>query len=377
MKNVYTLILFFAIALSQWSCAPSGQRLEGTMANGQNLQMFLDRVVMGKANTVVGKTDLDNAGNFVLTFEEPIIPGIYNFRIGAKKVNLFFDGTERNVVLNGDLNTLQEYNFSVQGSPTSNILVQMMNGLVHRQFNSDDIEHFIDTVSNPLLGAFISYKALGGNMDFLDLQKNALAKLTAQFPNDENTIEYGNYLAQAERQQVAQMAMEKVRIGQPAPNIKLASPTGKEYSLTDLKGKVVLLDFWASWCGPCRRENPNVVKVYEKYKDQGFTVFSVSLDGVDSRSRNSVQSDQIKQMLEQSKNRWVNAISQDGLAWEYHVSDLLKWESLPAAEYGVRSIPRTFMIDREGKIAALNLRGAQHIERELLKILEKEEALKG
>lgn len=378
MKNLYTLILFVALSFTQWSCAPSGQSVEGSLANAQNLQVFLDQVVMGKANTVIGKTDLDANGNFAMNFETPLTPGIYNFRIGAKRVNLFFDGTERKVVINGDLNTIQQYNFTVTGSKTSQTLAQVMNSLVNRQYQADDIENFIDTVSNPLLGAFVAYKALGGNPDFLELQKKAQARLVSDMPNDPNTVEYGKYLTQVERQLQAKMANQKVRVGQPAPDIALKSPSGKEYKLADLKGNIVLLDFWASWCGPCRRENPHVVKVYEKYKEQGFTVFSVSLDGVDTRSRNRVQSeDQVNKLLERSKDRWVNAIAQDGLAWEYHVSDLKKWESLPAATYGVRSIPRTFMIDRDGNIAALNLRGAQQIERELVKILEKDESLKG
>lgn len=378
MKNLYTLFLLMALAATQWSCAPSGQTVEGTLTNAQNLQVFLDQVVMGKANSVVGKTDLDASGNFSMHFETPLAPGIYNFRIGAKRVNLFFDGSERTVTINGDLNTIQQYNFEVVGSKSSQALAQIMNGLVKRQYQADDIENFIDSVSNPLLGAFVAYKALGGNPDFLDLQKKAQVRLQADMPNDANTVEYGKYLAQVERQQQARMANEKVRVGQPAPDIALKSPSGKQYSLADLKGNVVLLDFWASWCGPCRRENPNVVKVYEKYKDKGFTVFSVSLDGVDTRSRQRLQTeDQVTKLLERSKDRWVDAIAKDGLSWEYHVSDLKKWESLPAATYGVRSIPRTFMIDREGNIAALNLRGAQHIERELVKIMERDGTLKG
>ncbi|MCB0592877.1 MAG: TlpA family protein disulfide reductase, partial [Phaeodactylibacter sp.] len=128
--------------------------------------------------------------------------------------------------------------------------------------------------------------------------------------------------------------------------------------------------FWASWCGPCRRENPNVVRVYDQYKSQGFTVFSVSLDGIDSRTRSRFGDEQAaSQYLDNQKQRWVEAIKQDNLKWEYHVSDLQKWESAPAAQYGVRSIPRTFLIDRDGKIAAVNLRGAEQIERELKKLL--------
>ena len=131
----------------------------------------------------------------------------------------------------------------------------------------------------------------------------------------------------------------------------------------------MLLDFWASWCGPCRRENPNVVKVYNKYKDQGFTIFSVSLDGVDDRSASRLTDDQLAQMKENQKQRWVGAIQQDQLTWPYHVSDLKKWSCAPAQAYGVTAIPRAFMINREGIIVSTRVRGAQQIEAELLKHL--------
>ena len=125
--------------------------------------------------------------------------------------------------------------------------------------------------------------------------------------------------------------------GDPAPDIVLSDLNGKQLSLSSLKGKIVLLDFWASWCGPCRMENPNVVAVYNKYKDKGFTIFSVSLDN--------------------SKDGWINAIKKDGLTWPNHVSDLKGWQSQGAALYGVRAIPATFLIDKDGNIIAKNLRG--------------------
>jgi thiol-disulfide isomerase/thioredoxin len=129
----------------------------------------------------------------------------------------------------------------------------------------------------------------------------------------------------------------------------LNDTNGKAIALSSLQGKVVLVDFWASWCMPCRQENPNVVRMYEKYKDKGFTVYSVSLD--------------------ESKDAWVKAIKDDNLSWPNHVSDLKGWQSSAAALYGVSSIPATFLLDKEGNIIAQNLRGAE-LEQKLQEILD-------
>ena len=112
---------------------------------------------------------------------------------------------------------------------------------------------------------------------------------------------------------------------------------GNNISLSSLRGKIVLLDFWASWCGPCRKENPFVVNLYNKFKNEGFDIYSVSLDN--------------------DKNKWINAIKQDGLVWKNHVSDLNGWQSAGAAKYMVRSIPQTFLIDKNGTIIDIGLRG--------------------
>ena len=130
------------------------------------------------------------------------------------------------------------------------------------------------------------------------------------------------------------------QVGDMAPDIALTRHDGKKFKLSELKGKLVLLDFWASWCGPCVREMPNVVTNYNLYKEKGFEVFSVSLD--------------------KDKARWVGAIDRLNMHWDYHVSELTGWESTIIGKYGVRGIPAVFLIDKEGKIIASgnSLRGA-------------------
>ena len=112
-----------------------------------------------------------------------------------------------------------------------------------------------------------------------------------------------------------------------------------------------------------------MVKVYNQYKDQGFTIFSVSLDGLDSRMAARLGEDKVEAAMDRSKQAWIKAIEQDNLTWPYHVSDLKKWQSAAAATYGVRSIPRAFMIDREGRIASTKVRGAEQIEAALQDLL--------
>jgi thiol-disulfide isomerase/thioredoxin len=133
-----------------------------------------------------------------------------------------------------------------------------------------------------------------------------------------------------------------IHIGQRAPDLVFKSPAGEEISLSSLRGQMVLIDFWAAWCGPCRRDNPYLVNIYRKYMDKefvngsGFTIYSVSLD--------------------KNKDNWVAAIEKDSLEWKYHVSDLKGWQSAAALEYEVRSIPLNFLIDGDGIILAVGLR---------------------
>lgn len=373
MKRTVNIFLLITLAFLGWQCSEKvteGTVVKGQIQNAANMQAFIDLVMIGKASHIVGKTELDGNGNFQIAFPEGIDPGIYNLRIGAKRMNLALNGTEKAVEINGDLNTLDSYQVQVNGSEDTQTLIGMMQGLMSRNVTSKDIEAFIAETDNPTLGAFVAYSALN-DPRFLDIQKKALEKLMAAQPDSEMAIEYAKYINTIERQLASQMAGQRIQVGQPAPDIKLEDPYGKQYSLSDLKGKVVLLDFWASWCGPCRRENPNVVKVYDRYKEKGFTVFSVSLDGLDERTRARLGGDNnsISDQLDNSRQRWIKAIQDDNLKWPYHVSDLQKWDAAPAAAYGVRSIPRTFLIDRNGNIAAINLRGAEQIEAALLNII--------
>lgn len=150
--------------------------------------------------------------------------------------------------------------------------------------------------------------------------------------------QFKRMMQELEAAQASQARQSAIAPGSPAPDISLPKPDGQTLSLSDLRGQVVLVDFWAAWCRPCRMTNPRLVEMYNRYKDRGFTILSVSFDGLKNQQT--------------PREDWLKAIEDDGLVWDHHVSDLRGWASAAGQAYGIQSIPYTVLVDREGKVVA-------------------------
>ena len=359
LQTLLSALIFAGLFTACQSSTPEGLTISGQIDQAGGLEVYLDKLQgPGAANDIVSNTTADASGAFTLNMPASLEAGAYRLRIGLRKLPLVLDGTESNIEVGGTLDGLQRYEYSVNGSGSSESFQNLLGGLAQRQYTANDVTKYIDTVANAYSAVYAAELALGSNGKYLPALKKAQTRLESAYSGTQYGTKFGQMVNQTEAVYAAQQADERIQVGAMAPDIVGTSPDGKTYKLSDLKGKVVLLDFWASWCGPCRRENPNVVSTYERYKDKGFTVFSVSLDGLDDRTLARFTSqEQVDQQMEAQKNRWISAIAQDRLSWPYHVSDLKKWNSLPAQTYGVRGIPKTYLIDRDGTIAAVNPRG--------------------
>jgi len=369
MRNLFSLLFILCLAIFTWQCggetadatamttaqptaAPTtakakvatpskstpkgeGTVLKGQIKNANDLTLFVEQYsYMDNVHDIQGRQTVGADGNFEIALDELIEPGIYRFRLGRKKMYIPFNGGEKEINLTADINTFDIDNIQVTGSDDFDANAKILSDLLKRNLDESKAENAAKTLSNPILASFVAYATFGGNPKYLPLQKEMNAKLAKALPGSPIHRKHTALVNQLEL-----TANDPIQIGKIPPNITLTDPDGKTRSLDELKGKVILLDFWASWCGPCRRENPNVVNVYDKYNKQGFDVFSVSLDKANG------------------KQRWIQAIAKDNLKWPHHVSDLQGWQSAPAKEYKVSSIPRTFLLDKEGRIADMNVRG--------------------
>lgn len=369
MKSIRAFILLAMPVLAiMYACqGQSSHAIKGTIQNAANLQVVLEQAHFDRSNVAIGRVAADANGNFNIEQKEPFSEGLYRLTIGAKRMYFMLGGDENTVEIKGDLNTIDRMDVEVTGSKTFTCYADVIKGLIANP--PRDPQGARDAVKkgcSPLMQAFLATQLLGNNAaQFIDDFKAANTALAAAMPGSKYATDYAAMVTSIETQAGQQMSTEKIKVGEMAPEISLPDPTGKTRNLSDLKGKVVLLDFWASWCGPCRRANPQVVEVYNKYKDKGFDVFSVSLDGADPRS--GMPAEQAKAKEADGKKKWISAIEQDQLSWKNHVSDLKHWGSAPAAVYGVTGIPKTFLIGRDGKIIAINPR--DNLEQELLKVL--------
>lgn len=315
----------------------------------QNQKLFFDRKTLD-ATDVVGSVVANPNGAFELS--TPIDrPGIYRLRIGARPLYMLLEGGEK-VYITAKVENGKIVEHQIKGSLYAETMKEWQ-GKIDPATAKEYLKN--NTEKRPLMDLYLVEKLdLVAN---IDLYKKVLEELQEAYPNDLYTKQFNSKVLSME----AKINAQPVAIGRAAPEINLPNPSGKKIALSSLKGDVVLLDFWASWCRPCRFANPHVVEMYDKYQRKGFNVYNVSLDGLDDRRLAMYQNNEasIQQATDLERSKWKQAIKDDKLTWKNHVSELRSWSSSVAALYGVNSIPKTFLLDRKGIIRYQNLRGQQ------------------
>lgn len=347
-------------------------QLKGNFTNTKGETIYLEKLGSNEP-VVVDSAVIDDKGDFEFVNYMPKI-GFYRVKASPQNFAMLVLDSSDKVMLSGNLTDLGN-SYKVQGSPETSLFIEyneisksrdLRLDSLNKAFQAlmevnkmdskkmDSLSKFFEAPYNSIVGAsnellFAKIKANSSMYSSLiaiqalepdqhaELYKDLDAGLSKKFPNDNNVKMFHGVVT----------SMLATAIGQPAPEINLPTPDGKELALSSLKGKVVLIDFWASWCGPCRKEMPNVVKAYNKFKGKGFEIFGVSLD--------------------QEKERWVEAVAKDGITWP-QVSDLMQWRSSVVKSYNIQGIPYTVLLDKEGKILAKNLRG-EELEKKLAEVL--------
>jgi len=354
--------------------------IDGTIKNMPTKAVYLEKLSMQKI-TVIDTAQIDGSGSFHLSSTAE--KGFYRLRVDNThswllllenkpyKATLDYNNPAEYKIIGSEVN--DAFEDGVKVVTESQIKLQNMKAAFQQQQSQGASQEVLEKMANEIDQVQLTFenemkKRAGEAKDallalyytsFLRMDKygaenkSMVERMQKEIPTSTYTQEmvaqYNVMLQQLKAQEASKNAEAATAIGAVAPDLAFNSPDGKVIKLSDLRGKIVLVDFWASWCRPCRMENPNVVAAYKKFKDKGFTIYSVSLD--------------------QDAAKWKGAIQQDGLEWPNHVSDLKGWQSVAAMMYGVQGIPAQFLLDKDGKIVAKNLRGEQLEEKlgELLK----------
>lgn len=371
------ILLFLSIAFVLYSCdsEPDFFTISGEITNANGEKLYLVELQTSNIN-ILDSVILNNTGTFSFKGQTNI-PKFYAIRTTSnnyltliinhlEQININTDGENlsENTIITGSaesqnililrtklegsikkLDSLAIYYQSLIGTRKLNKVKDSLS-LVSQKIIEEHTEftqNFITDNSNSLAGLMALYQQIAPRRyvlnpkDHFEYFNLVDSSLISSIPKSDAVKALHAQLEEFKRQNIAENEInEVVEIGAIAPDIALPCPAGDTVTLNSLRGKYVLLDFWASWCRPCRVENPSLVKYYEKYHEKGFEIFQVSLD--------------------KKKESWIEAIEKDKLSW-IHVSDLQYWNSAPAELYKVQSIPASFLLDKQGKIIATNLRG--------------------